>query len=321
MIIPINGLHNTSQDPPNGLSDADIDAPEAWDYETGDPDVKIAVFDTGIPMSGSSLSHPDLNDPSRFIIGVDFTTEQNTVRDLNGHGTHITGIIGAETNNNEGIAGVAHGCKIIAFQTIKENGMGYEDDFKDAVYAAVDSGVKVINFSGGWITYIETIRQAVEYADNAGIVQVYAAGNEGSAGLRYPARFAYGPTSPIDTVEGSLHLLQDWDAYHSVISVASTNSFDGRSYFSSYDPDSNYISVAAPGGEGSGWPIVTYDASDIFSTTPNYPFKIQQSHPEVNQEYGYLAGTSMAAPHVSGVAALILSRFPDYILRLKFEIY
>lgn len=144
-------LYNFGQNPPNGRTDADIDAPEAWDYETGSSSVKIAVFDSGIPMISGSLSHPDLDDASRIILGEDFTSEtDNTVKDLLGHGTHVAGIIGAETNNNEGIAGIAHDCKIIVFQIIKEDGKGTVSSFYDAVKAAVDSGVQVINFSGGW---------------------------------------------------------------------------------------------------------------------------------------------------------------------------
>lgn len=113
------GLKNTGQDPPNGLDDADIDAELAWSLTTGSTDVVIAVLDTGIPMEDSNgdgtwdesdLSHPDLDDSNKIILGSDYAPDSTGdpvgdgkgVKDENGHGTHVAGISGAETNNGKG---------------------------------------------------------------------------------------------------------------------------------------------------------------------------------------------------------------------------
>ncbi len=104
--------HNIEQDPPSGTLDADIDAQEAWELEIGDSDVLIAVLDSGIPLENGELCHPDLNDPDRYILGPDFVGDGDGVRDGYGHGTHVTGIIAAETNNDEGVAGICWNCKI-----------------------------------------------------------------------------------------------------------------------------------------------------------------------------------------------------------------
>ncbi|MBC8192848.1 MAG: hypothetical protein H8E18_10745 [FCB group bacterium] len=101
------GLHNDGNAEVGGTADADIDAPEAWDYETGDSDVLVAVFDSGIDLDANgNLEHPDLDDPDRYLLGDDFTDEtDNLVSDVLGHGTRVTGLIGAQTNNDTGMAG------------------------------------------------------------------------------------------------------------------------------------------------------------------------------------------------------------------------
>jgi thermitase len=88
-----------------------IDAPNAWDIETGNSNVLIAVLDTGIPMDGTppSLCHPDLNDPTRIILGHDYINNDAYPRDDNGHGTHVAGIASAQTNNATGVAGLCWG--------------------------------------------------------------------------------------------------------------------------------------------------------------------------------------------------------------------
>ena len=99
-------LNNTGQSPPGGTPDADIDAVEGWDLETGSPAVRIGVLDSGIPVQGGALSHPDLDDPARYIFGWDFVNNDAEPADDNGHGTHVTGTIAAETDNAIGVAGV-----------------------------------------------------------------------------------------------------------------------------------------------------------------------------------------------------------------------
>ncbi|AXJ02146.1 Subtilase family protein [Cyclonatronum proteinivorum] len=100
-------LRNTGQAPTNGTPGADISAQLAWNITTGSEDVVVAVLDTGIPLvqHTTTLSHPDLQNTNRIILGPNFSDSPGNVRDENGHGTHVAGIVGAETNNSTGIAG------------------------------------------------------------------------------------------------------------------------------------------------------------------------------------------------------------------------
>ncbi len=295
------GLYNIGQNPPGGTSDADIDAPEAWDHETGSPDILIAVLDSGIPLQGFpdfELSHPDLNDPNRFLLGPDYVGDGNDVKDQFGHGTHVTGIIAAETNNSEGIAGVNWDCRTLTIQILDRYGNGYWSYFKNGIYYAVDHNANIINFSGGGSIYSATADTAVQYAHDHGVFQSYSAGNEGSAGVRYPARFAF-----------ESHITGYENGYSSVVSVGATQYDDERAWYSSYDPNNILISIAAPGGS---YDNPSVDPGDIFSTMPNYHVYLNGWPWYSDQNYGYLSGTSMSAPFVSGLAGLILSRYYNY---------
>lgn len=196
-------LNNTGQNPPSGQDDADIDAPEAWDHETGDSDVLIAVFDSGIPTINGLLSHPDLDDTTRFIYNDSWDWSPpplgtppgpRTAQDQYGHGTHVTGIIGAETNNNEGIAGLCQECSIKILKILNRIGAGSAGAFIQAMFEIQYSSAneRIINFSGG--TYSENEAQAVEsavkWASEAGILQVYPTGNNNTI-VGWPARFAF----------------------------------------------------------------------------------------------------------------------------------
>lgn len=181
------GLNNTGQSPPSGTVDADIDAAEAWNVTTGNSNVIVAILDTGIPMLSGALSHPDLRNTSRIILGPDYIGDGEGVRDRYGHGTHVAGIVGAETNNNTGIAGICWNCKLMIIQVFDANGYGPSYSFYQGVVYAVDykrnhSGTQmVINYSGGCFgncdSQVHYMYDAVVYAANYFVSIVASAGN------------------------------------------------------------------------------------------------------------------------------------------------
>lgn len=299
------GLHNISQSPPAGIYDSDIDATETWDLSTGSSDVIVAILDSGIPMLNGSLSHPDLDDSNKIILGPDYVDNPNLpegqegVRDRMGHGTHVAGIVAAETNNSTGVAGVAWNCKLMIIQVFNSSGNGTDLTFYNGVKYAVDykrndPGKRVvINFSGGGNSPTSNLQAAVEYAYTYGVTIIASTGNNNSY-IHWPAAYS--------------------SSYSNVIAVGATDQNDVRSSYSNYG---SQINVVAPGGWGYIYEgdIYKYNAEDnrgmnIYSTTPNYAFTIQQNT-DVTQNYGYMAGTSMAAPFVSGTVALMLSVNPN----------
>jgi subtilisin family serine protease len=270
------GLHNIGQNPPNGTFDADIDAPEAWDSTTGSSSVIVSVLDSGIPMVSGSLSHPDLDKPSKMILGIDLVGDGEGVRDKNGHGTHVAGIISAETNNGVGVAGVSWDSRIMVIQVFNSSGSGSHEAFRDGMIYSTDNGAHVVNYSGGGSPSSTKIH-GVAYADSHDVLLAAAAGNNYGGSVIYPAAYA--------------------TTYQNVICVSSTGHTDHVSSFSSIG---SQVSVAAPGGFGAA-----FDANDIYSTMPNYYVSLNGSG--ISQNYGYCYGTSMASPMVAGAAALILS--------------
>jgi thermitase len=271
-------LHNTGQAPTYGAPDADIDAPEAWDFTTGSNSVIIGILDSGIALENGQPCHSDLNDPSKIVLGNDYTGDGEGVKDNSSHGTHVAGIAAAESDNSIGIAGVAWNPRILV-QQVFTGGGGSWSWFYSAVIDAIDIfSCDVINFSGGG-GYSLTGLEAVAYADAQDCVIVASAGNSGGD-VEYPAAFA---------------------ADHAnVISVGATDPWDQRSSWSCFGSN---LCVMAPGGTNQN------DATDIYSTIPQ-------------NSYGRKGGTSMAAPHVAGLVALMLSVFPslpDSVIRARIE--
>ena len=188
---------------------------KAWDITFGDPKVIIAVIDTGI-----DLGHPDLK--NKLVPGYNIITQGKTPpKDDNGHGTHASGIAGAETNNKIGIAGTAPNCKIMPIKALDAKGSGDIYNVALGVIWAVDHGARVLNMSLGGPNN-ETLKRAIEYALAKNVVVVTAMGNDGKNVKAYPA------------------------AFPGVISVGSIDFNRSRSDFSNYG---DWITVTAPGSQ------------------------------------------------------------------------
>jgi len=281
-------LHNVGQ-PGGCASGAGIHAPYGWDITQGSSDIIIAILDSGIPMVGSFLNHPDLSNSTRYILGQDLVGDGELVKDNYGHGTHVLGIIAAKTNNGVGVAGVDWNCRILIDQVFDSSGIGTHSTFKAGVLHAVDYGARVINYSGGGLHSL-TKEQAVSYADSHNVLLVASAGNGFGDSIMYPAHYA--------------------DRYGNVMAVSATTCDDRLSDFSNFGPQ---ISVAAPGGQGLPW-----DQNDVFSTTPPYPVALTESPYFLTESYGYVSGTSMSCGMVTGLTALLLAADPGfsaYVLR------
>jgi subtilisin family serine protease/Ca2+-binding RTX toxin-like protein len=272
------GLHNTGQG--GGTPDADIDAPEAWDIQTGNPNLVIGVIDTGV-----DYNHPDLvgniwtnsgeiandgidNDNNGYIDdirGWDFAYNDNNPMDVQGHGTHVSGTIAGKGNNGVGVTGVAWNAKIMPLKFLNDQGSGTLSAAILAINYATAKGVKLTNNSWGGGGYSQALYDAINAAGQQGALFIAAAGNDSKNTDITPAYPA------------SYNLAN-------IISVASTTRTDSLSYFSNYGLTS--VDLGAPG-------------SDIYSTLPN-------------NSYGTYSGTSMASPHVAGAAALVWSQNPTW---------
>jgi serine protease len=269
-------------DPTGGLN-----LPAAWDISTGSG-VVVAVLDTGI------TNHSDLN--ANVVAGYDFINDTTVAGDGNGrdadpsdpgdfeggyssswHGTHVAGTIAAVTNNSKGVAGVAYGAKISPVRVLGRGG-GYDSDISDAIIwssGGTVSGVpananpaKVINLSlGGSGSCGSTFQNAINSAVGRGSVMVIAAGNSNANVSGF---------SPANC--------------NNVIAVAANGKTGARASYSNYG---SLIDVTAPGGDGAYGVLSTLNSGRTTPGTESYD--------------GTYMGTSMAAPHVAGVAALILS--------------
>jgi subtilisin family serine protease len=288
----------------DGTPGADIQATDAWGINTGSSSVPIAVIDTGI-----DYDHPDLvgniwinplENPNNGIDddgngkvddwrGWDFTTcaafrsgppfdcvtpksEDNDPFDDEGHGTHVSGTVGAVGNNGEGVTGVMWQAQLMALKALNAQGVGSTADIINAVDYAVANGALIMNASLGGSGFSQAMFDALSAANTAGVLLVAAAGNESAnndLNPHYPASYNLS----------------------NIISVAATDQNDRRISFSNFGPDS--VDVAAPG---------VY----IFSTVPTWwdtaGFGILE----------FFSGTSMATPHVAGLAGLLYSQYPHF---------
>ena len=258
----------------------------AWEVSTGQ-NVVVAVLDTGI-----DASHEDLQ-ANILASGFDFISSSDSAGDGNGfdadpndegssfHGSHVTGIIAAQADNTKGIAGIAYEAKVMPLRVLGTQDTGSSSDIAQAIlYAAGLSNssgqtpaaaADIINMSFGGEARSETVKSALDQAFQTGLILIAAAGNGGSQVPFYPA------------------------AFDNVVGVGAISSDKNHASFSNFGVN---VQLVAPGGTGSGSASLDGFEDAILST--------------VNaNNYRELAGTSMAAPHVAAVAALMKSLKQD----------
>ena len=261
-----------------GLRKAQVDL--AWDVVRGSSAVTVAIVDTGI-----DAGHPDLAGAvlpgATFISSPSSGCTPGTTQDDSGHGTHVAGIIGANGNNGQGIAGVAFGVRILPVKALDCQGTGLLSDVASGITWAVDRGARIINISLGSEADSPTLHDAIRYAAGRNVLVVAAAGNCGDPSRTYP-----------NAACPSLNVAEYPGAYPEVLAVGATDANDAHAAFSNTGA---YVGISAPG--------VT-----ILSTVPTYATTLSRSSGFTS--YAALRGTSQAAPLVTGVAALVLSREP-----------
>lgn len=282
-----------------------IEADKGWPISQGE-DATVAVVDTGIDynhedlagniwINSQEVSGNGIDDDGNGYIddtkGWDFVDREyfnprsdNDPMDGNGHGSHVGGTIAAVGNNSVGIIGVAPKAKIMAVKGLDDSGQGYSSYLANSLRYAIDNGADVINNSWGGENHSQLIEDAIKYGYANGCLLVAAAGNSNAdVKLSYPANMV------------------------EVIAVSATDPNDAKTYFSNYG---SKIDVSAPGGGANS--DIYFD--NILSTLPDGSYLANRlSHLKVSGGYYRLKGTSMAAPHVSGAAALVISRHPEFM--------
>lgn len=271
------GLRNQGQN--GGVSGADIDAVGAWQTTTGNSNVIVAIIDTGIRHTHTDLAanmwvNPGeipgngIDDDSNGYIddvhGINAVDNSGNSMDTDGHGTHCAGTIGGVANGGGPIVGVAWNVRLMALKFLDPFG-----DISDAIECidyAISKGAHITSNSWGGGGESQALRDAIERANQANILFVAAAGNDGTNNDQQP------------------HFPSNYEN-DNVIAVAALDRSDNLAWFSCFG--ANSVDLGAPG-------------VSIYSSTA-----------ESNTAYDSYDGTSMATPHVSGVAALLKARFPN----------
>lgn len=284
--------NNTGQT--GGTPGADIKLFPAWDIETGDSEIIVQVVDTGI-----DLTHPDLqnmlwvnpfpgpeNGYDGDLHGWSHVTNSSNIQDTHGHGSHCSGTIAATNNNGIGVAGIAggdgtegSGVRIMTSRVFVGSSGG--GGFAEAVVYGADNGAVIANHSWGGGGFSQALRDAILYF-------IETAGYDAEGNPVGPVQgglviFAAGNN-------GSANPNQPIASNPEVMAIASTNHNDQKSWYSQHG---SWITISAPGGETN-----TVNSQGVLSTV-------------TNGGYAFFQGTSMAAPHAVGVAALVASSFKD----------
>lgn len=262
-----------------------INAAAAWDQTTGSSNIVVAVVDTGVDRNHEDLAANMWTNPGETpgngvdddgngyvddYHGWDFVNDDNDPTDDYGHGTHCAGTIAAVGNNGKGVVGVNWTSKIMALKFLNSAGSGSIADGAAALIYAADMGAKVSSNSWGCNCQSSFTEDAVKYEHDREMVVVAAAGNSDNDALDH---------SPSSSDQA--------------ITVAASDYNDAKAYFSNWGEK---IDVAAPG-------------VDILSTRATVN-PLCTTARTVGTNYCRISGTSMATPHVAGLAALLLAKNP-----------
>lgn len=275
------GLKNVGQADPKGqvgVAGVDVGAEQAWDITTGDPNMVVAVIDTGIDFNHPDLApnlwtneaeangQPGVDDDGNGVIddihGYNAITGTGDAMDDQGHGSHCSGTIGARGDDGVGIVGVNWNVKLMAVKFLSASGSGTLEDALKAIDYATKMGAKVMSNSWGGGGFSQTLLDSIKRSNEAGALFVAAAGNENN---NNDSRPSYPATYDVPNI----------------ISVAAVDNKGAKASFSSYGKRT--VHLGAPG-------------VNVWSSTGG--------------SYASFSGTSMATPHVSGVAALVWGHEP-----------
>lgn len=266
-----------------GTADADIDAPEAWDIRHDANNTIVAVIDTGIDYTHSELASNMWTNPGEIagngidddnngyiddVHGYDFADKDSDPMDTHGHGTHCSGTIAAQGDNGNNITGVAWNTQLMALKIFGDGVNGaYTTDIVNAILYAADMGAKVSNNSYGSLFGNSVVANMVEKP----LYDAISAAND--AGMLFVAAAGNDRANTDEAYTPTPSGLE----LPNIISVAASDHNDEPAYFTNYGK--TLVDISAPG-------------LDIYSTLPG-------------NEYATWNGTSMAAPHVTGAAALL----------------